>query len=421
MGSSPLARGLRGRSRTGRRASTDHPRSRGVYASRRPGRGTTAGSSPLARGLLEQRHIPVDARRIIPARAGFTTGGSPGSPGRPDHPRSRGVYRRYPSTDLLWAGSSPLARGLPPLPVHGPAVGGIIPARAGFTPVGVVADLAGEDHPRSRGVYAPVIDADRREQGSSPLARGLRRLIRDENGTVRIIPARAGFTLAGTPGMDAERIIPARAGFTLLRRQLAHAARDHPRSRGVYGRKEREQWRLTGSSPLARGLRHPGPERVQPPGIIPARAGFTSPRSWRMSSSAGSSPLARGLRGLGAGFIVRRRIIPARAGFTGRRGGPLAQDEDHPRSRGVYLGGGCEYGRTEGSSPLARGLLRPGRHGRLHSRIIPARAGFTFPGRPRRRAAPDHPRSRGVYPAGPSGGAHWRGSSPLARGLQSNG
>ena len=51
----------------------------------------------------------------------------------PDHPRSRGVY----GIDSRWhdehGGSSPLARGLQDdvLPLTG--VGGIIPARAGFT------------------------------------------------------------------------------------------------------------------------------------------------------------------------------------------------------------------------------------------------------------------------------------------------
>ena len=71
------------------------------------------------------------------------------------------------------------------------------------------------------------------------------------------------------------------------------------------------------------------------------------------------------------------RIIPARAGFTA----PVKQNPgnggDHPRSRGVYaedVGAPEIIGR---SSPLARGL----RLARLSEanliRIIPARAGFT--------------------------------------------
>ena len=56
-----------------------------------------------------------------------------------------------------------------------PRVTRIIPARAGFT-----AQLTRErchwgDHPRSRGVYAMEKGEITAEEGSSPLARGLRR------------------------------------------------------------------------------------------------------------------------------------------------------------------------------------------------------------------------------------------------------
>ena len=55
---------------------------------------------------------------------------------------------------------------------------------------------APKDHPRSRGVYAgaDLLDAD--PAGSSPLARGLPRREASEAAVRRIIPARAGFTLA---------------------------------------------------------------------------------------------------------------------------------------------------------------------------------------------------------------------------------
>ena len=91
---------------------------------------------------------------------------------------------------------------------------GIIPARAGFTGRVPLICLTQWDHPRSRGVYAfpgsrgrlsrdhprsrgvylfteltNVINA-----GSSPLARGLRRIRRLTSGVLGIIPARAGFT-----------------------------------------------------------------------------------------------------------------------------------------------------------------------------------------------------------------------------------
>ena len=172
-------------------------------------------------------------------------------------------------------------------------------------------------------------------------------------------------------------------------------------------------------------------------GIIPARAGFTRcpphrrgrrtdhPRSRGVYElrrtmafgSAGSSPLARGLRLFEGDEGKASRIIPARAGFTYQMSGPQPSSRDHPRSRGVYpapLGGVCS---VHGSSPLARGLrTRCGRR-RARRRIIPARAGFTRCGGGGRRRPPDHPRSRGVYATSLPTGTASPGSSPLARGL----
>ena len=52
------------------------------------------------------------------------------------------------------------------------------------------------DHPRSRGVYPVTVTDAPDESGSSPLARGLLRIAAHVQGRLRIIPARAGFTLA---------------------------------------------------------------------------------------------------------------------------------------------------------------------------------------------------------------------------------
>ena len=111
----------------------------------------------------------------------------------------------------------------------------------------------------------------------------------------------------------------------------------------------------------------------------------------------GSSPLARGL--------------PSRYYFT------EIQRADHPRSRGVYATGPGSPPAREGSSPLARGLPISPFNSAMACRIIPARAGFT-PGENDLSDGPkDHPRSRGVYMSlkNPLPGSE--GSSPLARGL----
>ena len=131
-------------------------------------------------------------------------------------------------------GSSPLARGLPLDRDIDQAIVRIIPARAGFTvSVDPVQDL-GQDHPRSRGVYRSRGGVVICCSGSSPLARGL-------------------HTGAG-PVPDPRRIIPARAGFTQPGARGARAEGDHPRSRGVYTISLYAAVTMMGSSPLARGL-----------------------------------------------------------------------------------------------------------------------------------------------------------------------
>ena len=152
------------------------------------------GSSPLARGLLIAQTADQVRGGIIPARAGFTPMSTTPTPTRADHPRSRGVYAATLRTRAWRTGSSPLARGL--RRSHRCAVRRprIIPARAGFTPKNSENGENVTDHPRSRGVYEGICAVCERDLGSSPLARGLPEAGVTGNGNVRIIPARAGFT-----------------------------------------------------------------------------------------------------------------------------------------------------------------------------------------------------------------------------------
>ena len=174
IGSSPLARGLLADLRESCQRTVDHPRSRGVYATAPAVLALVTGSSPLARGLHRRAGAPGLAPGIIPARAGFTPEGLRAILDGGDHPRSRGVYSCGCHGQLPTLGSSPLARGLPQpielvlgppgiIPARagftselGTKIGGlgIIPARAGFTQGRVRRGVGGEDHPRSRGVYA---------------------------------------------------------------------------------------------------------------------------------------------------------------------------------------------------------------------------------------------------------------------------
>ena len=192
----------------------DHPRSRGVYTTPTRGLSSSPGSSPLARGLRRGPGREDRERWIIPARAGFTQATPRRAAAPADHPRSRGVY--------------PNPVGLTTNYFR------IIPARAGFTCRGFGAWLCQWDHPRSRGVYLRTCCCRPMFSGSSPLARGLR----------------PHHSQAGIRG----GIIPARAGFTGIDFEVTGGLSDHPRSRGVYKHASSDLYQTTGSSPLARGL-----------------------------------------------------------------------------------------------------------------------------------------------------------------------
>ena len=84
--------------------------------------------------------------------------------------------------------------------MRGYKVTGIIPARAGFTPANQQELSSETDHPRSRGVYVSIVENIVDIAGSSPLARGLLKDTATNMWSDRIIPARAGFTPVGENG-----------------------------------------------------------------------------------------------------------------------------------------------------------------------------------------------------------------------------
>ena len=116
-----------------------------------------------------------------------------------------------------------------------------------------------------------------------------------------------------------------------------------------------------------------------------------------MGGLHGSSPLARGLLRQAPQDRGDLRIIPARAGFTSNRAPKKYAAQDHPRSRGVYTFVHLSWTALTGSSPLARGLRQ--------ARVVLQRQPL------------DHPRSRGVYDSLWLADYDKTGSSPLARGL----
>ena len=294
----------------------DHPRSRGEHRATSASTARASGSSPLARGARGRGPRTRSSRRIIPARAGSTAAGQASVRRESDHPRSRGEHGRGSRSGALMPGSSPLARGARAVTVRVLDREGIIPARAGSTvrlrfPAG-----AALDHPRSRGEHASACLRSTIRAGSSPLARGA--------------PG------SGAAPREPPRIIPARAGSTGRPAARRPGSADHPRSRGEHGHPDVPHRGQAGSSPLARGALSGRVPVLGVVGIIPARAGSTvvgvrvteedrdHPRSrgehprvvGRGVGGRGSSPLARGAQCELHKIGQAARIIPARAGST---------------------------------------------------------------------------------------------------------
>lgn len=91
----------------------------------------------------------------------------------------------------------------------------------------------------------------------------------------------------------------------------------------------------------------------------------------------GSSPLARGIPSTNAFFGAPQRIIPACAGNT--KSDKYCQNLywDHPRLRGEYLRSEMKLVASQGSSPLARGILISPVDSIATPGIIPACVGNT--------------------------------------------
>ena len=329
--------------------------------------------------------MDLGGARLIPARAGSTTGRRARRAPTRAHPRSRGehVWREFKT--LRPKGSSPLARGAPGVDVVSGVHAGLIPARAGSTRLRRACPRSHGAHPRSRGEHFSIRRSSDSDWGSSPLARGAHHRVGGDG-------ARCG-------------LIPARAGSTTWRCTPSSSGPAHPRSRGEHGRSRKSMRASGGSSPLARGApqdqRHPQAHGR----LIPARAGSTQ-TSWSRPSpsgahprsrgehaalitplivAAGSSPLARGALLRGPYQAGGGGLIPARAGSTRGPPGTRCRSWAHPRSRGEHCFVAPIKPGAAGSSPLARGALDACVAAGLVLRLIPARAGSTWGPAPRTR------------------------------------
>ena len=109
------------------------------------------GSSPLARGPQVCEVGVEHLVGLIPARAGTTETEDGYRYELKAHPRSRGDHFANFAPNSMRSGSSPLARGPPHLRAPRLQARGLIPARAGTTCVHAVSCRFPRAHPRSRG------------------------------------------------------------------------------------------------------------------------------------------------------------------------------------------------------------------------------------------------------------------------------
>ena len=194
-----------------------------------------SGSSPLARGTYQANTTAPVVARFIPARAGNPLRPSVRVRCRWAHLRSRGEHWTPFFADQISFGSSPLARGTRCRRGSWCGAWRLIPARAGNTMADRATGRHDPAHPRSRGEHVATGRAAVSVPGSSPLARGTHTVVVAEVGGVGLIPARAGNT--DNPKAAA-----------------AYRAA-HPRSRGEHVSIKYTSPAWHGSSPLARGTR----------------------------------------------------------------------------------------------------------------------------------------------------------------------
>ena len=254
----------------------------------------------------------------------------------------------------------------------------LIPARAGKT-VEHGGDLGdAQAHPRAGGENVNRLVGRRAVDGSSPRGRGKPSQRSRALVSRRLIPARAGKTVAALAGV----------GLTAA----------HPRAGGENGQRRRQAGNAGGSSPRGRGKRGSAETYKQVGRLIPARAGKTASSCARSRSRAahpraggenclkhffshvpgGSSPRGRGKREDSDGAVSLTRLIPARAGKTFLYPSLPSLPSAHPRAGGENQTPEVRVLQDLGSSPRGRGKQADVLVCAGDNRLIPARAGKTL-------------------------------------------
>ena len=229
---------------------------RGERSSPNPWTTRSSGSSPHARGTPPGHQDGSLPGRFIPACAGNADAVRIHQAQPPVHPRMRGERSGSTGAPPPPGGSSPHARGTLTGPRPEPPLPRFIPACAGnaLPPCGL--RLSSPVHPRMRGERRPLSDDVQVNPGSSPHARGTRRMA-------------AGVVIFS-------RFIPACAGNAESRQRESGTGAVHPRMRGERSHGVSGRTTVAGSSPHARGTRGLVGRQGRGNRFIPACAGNAS-------------------------------------------------------------------------------------------------------------------------------------------------
>ena len=211
----------------------DHPRTRGEKPSARCLPLNTVGSPPHTRGKALVLPPCPGVPGITPAHAGKRSRSLIHSPGREDHPRTRGEKFLIFTKRGRKMGSPPHTRGKDKVAGNHGVGSGITPAHAGKSNSESFIKSPRRDHPRTRGEKPASARSRTPRRGSPPHTRG----------KVIAHPDVAVF----------RGITPAHAGKSRLIPLCSVQTRDHPRTRGEKVRPSTFTMMDGGSPPHTRG------------------------------------------------------------------------------------------------------------------------------------------------------------------------
>ena len=219
-----------------------HPRMRGEHCKGLRAVSAVLGSSPHARGTQPRCERFAFADRLIPACAGNTSCIALSRCPHGAHPRMRGEHKSAITSLSRFWGSSPHARGTLPCCPGTPAPGRLIPACAGNTVCGDVAAIVKRAHPRMRGEHSAIAIALRCTDGSSPHARGTHVFTPTPGKGDGLIPACAGNTLSPPPPPPRPWAHPRMRGeHTGVQLRFRRDQGSSPHARGTLGASNRAE------------------------------------------------------------------------------------------------------------------------------------------------------------------------------------